>query len=94
MTLLLLSLVVVVTPVAAFAGAWLAGRRRGGRTLSGRTVLVTTASGETIRGTLVARGTDLTLAGAAYVRSGGEVAIDGFAHIPAAAVAWIQEPAG
>lgn len=89
--------VLTVAAVMVLAGvvAWCAWRRDHPRGMVGRTVVVNTRSGESLRGVLVADHADrVSLRDAVYLRAGAEVAIDGLAHVPRGSVSWVQEPAG
>ncbi|WP_217913225.1 hypothetical protein [Miltoncostaea marina] len=73
----------------------LTGRAGPAKPLRGRTVVVHTRKPDdrSIRGVLVAEHRDrITLADAVYLTKDREIALDGLQHIPADAVAFIQEP--
>lgn len=101
MTAVVLS-VAGVTALLILAGALVAvtvqARSTPGPALTGRTLVVQTRDGQTIRGLLVAQHADrLTLREALYERTeseGGSIEIGGLAHIPVPIIAWMQELEG
>jgi len=95
---LLLAAVIALGLLALFsmvALAALASQRRGGRPLRGRTVVVHTRQPDdrSIRGVMVVDARDgLVLEDARYLQAGGQnIDLEGRVHVPAEAVAFIQE---
>lgn len=86
-----LSLSAVVLVLAAVLLVLVAVRRPQGR-LRGRSVIVQTHDGQSLRGIVHAEHSDrLSLVDASAIDGHAELPIAGVAHVPATNVAWIQE---
>lgn len=93
--LLVVALIAILALVAGLVVVTVQARTSPGPSLVNRTLVIHTHDGQTIRGLLENQHADRwTLREAEYERTetdGGNVPLDGLAHIPVATISWVQE---